>query len=40
VLVVPRGQALAGRGGVAFAHVLGEDFVGLARGSVLAEHLA
>jgi molybdate transport repressor ModE-like protein len=39
VLVVPRGHALAGRRSAAFAEALGEDFVGLARGTALAEHL-
>ena len=40
VLVVPHGHALAGRRLVAFADAVDEDFVGLARGSALAEHLA
>ena len=39
VLVVPRGHALAERRSVTFAETLGEDFVGLERGSALAEHL-
>lgn len=40
VLVVARGHALAERRSVPFAEALGEDFVGLARGSALAEHLS
>jgi len=40
VLAVPRGHGLAGARKAAFAEVLSEDFVGLARGSALAEHLA
>jgi DNA-binding transcriptional LysR family regulator len=40
VLVVPRGHALSGRRKVAFAEAIGEDFVGLAQESALAEHLA
>lgn len=40
VLIVPRGHALAGRCGVAFAEALGNDFVGLSGDSALGEHLA
>jgi molybdate transport repressor ModE-like protein len=40
VLMVPRGHALAGRREVAFVEALDQDFVGLAQGSALAEHLA
>jgi DNA-binding transcriptional LysR family regulator len=39
VLAVPRGHPLARRRRIAFAEVLGEDFVGLAPGSALQEHL-
>jgi molybdate transport repressor ModE-like protein len=39
-LVVPRGHPLAGRRHLAFAEALEEDFIGLPRGSALAEHLA
>jgi DNA-binding transcriptional LysR family regulator len=40
VLVVPPGHALAGRGPVGFAEVLGEEFVGLTGDSALHHHLA
>jgi DNA-binding transcriptional LysR family regulator len=40
VVVVPRGHLLAGRRNIAFVDVLDEEFVGLAAGSALAEHLA
>ena len=40
VVVVPRGHRLAGRRHIAFVDVLDEEFVGLAAGSALAEHLA
>jgi DNA-binding transcriptional LysR family regulator len=40
VVVVPRSHVLAGRRNVAFVDVLDEEFVGLAAGSALAEHLA
>ena len=39
VLAVPRGHPLARRRRIAFAEVLGEDFVGLGPGSALQEHL-
>jgi len=39
VLAVPRGHPLAQRRRIAFAEVLGEDFVGLGPGSALQEHL-
>ena len=39
VLVVPPGHALAGRGRIAFAEALGEDFVGLTGDSALHRHL-
>jgi DNA-binding transcriptional LysR family regulator len=40
VIVVPRSHVLAGRRKIAFVDVLDEEFVGLAAGSTLAEHLA
>ncbi|MET0430013.1 MAG: LysR family transcriptional regulator [Microvirga sp.] len=40
VLVVPQGHALANHGEVAFAEVLGHDFVGLDRASALQRFLA
>jgi DNA-binding transcriptional LysR family regulator len=40
VVVVPRGHALEPQRDIAFADVLDEEFVGLAAGSALAEHLA
>jgi DNA-binding transcriptional LysR family regulator len=40
VLAVPRGHPLAARRRIAFAEVLGEDFVGLSPGSALQDHLA
>jgi DNA-binding transcriptional LysR family regulator len=40
VVIVPRGHALAGRRNIAFVDLLDEEFVGLAAGSALAEHLA
>jgi len=40
VVVVQRGHLLAGRRNIAFVDVLDEEFVGLAAGSALAEHLA
>lgn len=40
VLAVPRGHPLAGRRRIAFAEVLGEDFVGLGPGSALQDHIA
>jgi DNA-binding transcriptional LysR family regulator len=40
VLAVPRGHSLAARRRIAFAEVLGEDFVGLSPGSALQDHLA
>ncbi len=40
VLIVPRGHALAGRADLAFADVLGEEFVGLDRASALQRFLA
>lgn len=40
VLAVPRGHLLAARRRIAFAEVLGEDFVGLSPGSALQDHLA
>jgi DNA-binding transcriptional LysR family regulator len=40
VLAVPHGHALATRRRIAFAEVLGEDFVGLSPGSALQDHLA
>jgi DNA-binding transcriptional LysR family regulator len=40
VLAVPRGHALAGRERVAFAEVLGSEFVGLSGDSALGGHLA
>lgn len=40
VLAVPRGHPLAARRRIAFAEVLGEDFVGLGPGSALQDHLA
>jgi DNA-binding transcriptional LysR family regulator len=39
VLAVPHDHPLARRRRIAFAEVLGEDFVGLAPGSALQEHL-
>lgn len=40
VLVAPRGHALAGRAGVAFAEALGSEFVGLSGEVALGGHLA
>ena len=40
VLVVPRGHALAGRGGISFADVLDHDLVGLDQASALQRFLA
>ena len=40
VLAVPRGHPLAARRRIAFAEVLGQDFVGLSPGSALQDHLA
>ena len=40
VLAVPAGHALAGRGRIAFAEALGNDFVGLSGDSALHQHLA
>ncbi|MGL4965288.1 MAG: LysR substrate-binding domain-containing protein [Inquilinus sp.] len=40
VLAAPRGHPLAARRRIAFAEVLGEDFVGLSPGSALQDHLA
>ncbi|MEF7612291.1 LysR family transcriptional regulator [Aquincola sp. MAHUQ-54] len=40
VVVVPRAHPLAGRDAVALADIVGEEFVGLAEGSALQEHLA
>ncbi|XAH23511.1 LysR family transcriptional regulator [Xylophilus sp. GW821-FHT01B05] len=40
VLVLPRGHALAGRRRIALADAAGQDFVGLAAGSPLQEHVA
>jgi len=39
VLAVPAGHALAGRGRIAFAEALGNDFVGLSGDSALHQHL-
>ncbi len=40
VLAIPAGHALAGRGRIAFAEALGNDFVGLSGDSALHQHLA
>jgi DNA-binding transcriptional LysR family regulator len=40
VLVVPRGHALAGRRMVAFPEIIDRDFIGLAEGAALQQHLA
>jgi DNA-binding transcriptional LysR family regulator len=40
VVVVPHSHALAGRRDIAFVDVLDEEFVGLAAGNALGEHLA
>jgi DNA-binding transcriptional LysR family regulator len=40
VLIVPRGHVLAGRGRIAFAEALGNDFVGFSGDTALGEHLA